>query len=1350
MKEQMINRMSKVFLIFFGLCLTHNSYAHRSTEEPVTKNQGDQPINYREDCKSATAQIDQNINNVRARLLSGGDVWWDLQDGKYVVPKTLPGQVEVSSIFAGAVWIGGLDPAGNLKIAAVDYRSGGQTDFFTGPIDPGTGATDLAICQNWDRFFKVLSVNVDAHNNNWERGQFSGDGISCDSIPDDVKYWPGKGNPYFLEKFEFELPNTGQGLGSFWDEDGDGEYDPCKGDFPIIEIRGCAPANRTQAKELVPDEMIFWIYNDAGGPHTLTQGRPILMEIQVQAFAFESNDEINDMTFQRYKLINRAPSDITQCYFAMWMDPDLGCFSDDYIGCDVSRSLAYVYNEDVLDGENGCTCSRGVPTYCDEIPILGLDYFRGPLAPKVKGPLGVLLDPAPGQQPDTIVELGMSSFIYYNNGSVGSPDQATTDPNIDTEYYQYLRGIWRDGSPITQGGDGYNPSSQDTIDYVFPNPPNSDKWSMCNEDLPFGDRRTLQASGPFLLKPGAINELIVGLVWVPDLVYPCPDISRLLFADDLGQSLFDNCFEIKDGPDAPDVDIIELDRELVLVLTNDTISSNNKFEKYLEADLNPVPDGLDSVFIFEGYQIYQLANENVTAQEINDVTKARLIRQVDVKNGISTLYNWRPAIEDPTPNNTEIVWTFERKVEGADQGISHTFLINEDDFAEGDRRLINHKGYYFMVLAYAHNNWADFDPREDLGQRMPYCAGRRNIKVTTGIPRPIIYKTLNAEYGEGVAVSRISGVGAGGTFLELTDDMYDKILAGTTDGVVSYAKGKGPIDVKIYNPLEVQDGKFRLSILGNFRGSSTCALDDGATWVMEDLNSGKVFASEQSIDNLNEQIFKDFGITVSIGQTADAGDRLTKANGVLGSTTTYANPSNPWLVFIPDGANQFFDFLKTGVDEDFYELDPDQAFSNIGEAAFVPFMMADYRETNQTISPGWKEANSGSSLRSKTRLEDLNNVDIVFTSDKTKWSRCVIVETANKQFRDLNYQPEGDVEQFDLRSAPSVGKDDSNGDGLPDADGDGIGMGWFPGYAVDVETGKRLNIFFGENSTYRGDLAQYLAGGQPIGADMMFNPTNQIFTQGVPGVPQSIWNFVTGGQHFIYVTRQEYDGCVSFRDRLDEKFTRNFKRDALKLVTWAGVPILNQGSSLLSYAQGLIPNDLVIKIRVDNPYSKEENFGLTSENFNCNDIGELPVYEFEISGAKAADLEGADKENALSQVNAVPNPYFGFSDYETSRLGSVVKFTNLPAKANITIYSLDGKFIRQFRRDERGIIQSNRPNPGINSTQELPDLEWDLKNSKGIPVASGVYLIHIEAPDLGLERTIKWFGVNRKFDPAGL
>src|SRR5690625_1443071 len=202
------------------------------------------------------------------------------------------------------------------------------------------------------------------------------------------------------------------------------KYDPLDGDYPIIEIRGCPVPQ-------YPDEMIFWIYNDAGSIHTQTQGHPIQMEVQVQAFAYATNDEVNNMTFQRYKLINRATQSIDSTYFAMWVDPDLGCPQDDYIGADTSRSLAYVYNEDAIDGIVGCECND-INTYCEHVPMLGIDYFRGPLDEHGE-------------------EIGMSSFTYYNNRGVGEWPDAMTDPEVAIEYYRYMSGSWKDGTPFTYG-----------------------------------------------------------------------------------------------------------------------------------------------------------------------------------------------------------------------------------------------------------------------------------------------------------------------------------------------------------------------------------------------------------------------------------------------------------------------------------------------------------------------------------------------------------------------------------------------------------------------------------------------------------------------------------------------------------------------------------------------------------------------------------------------------------------------------------------------------------------------------------------------------------------------------------
>jgi hypothetical protein len=77
---------------------------------------------------------------------------------------------------------------------------------------------------------------------------------------------------------------------------------------------------------------------------------PLVLEIRGQAFAFSTNDEINNMTFYSYEIINRSTFTLRETYFSQWVDPDLGWHLDDYIGCDVQRGLGYCYNGTPVDG----------------------------------------------------------------------------------------------------------------------------------------------------------------------------------------------------------------------------------------------------------------------------------------------------------------------------------------------------------------------------------------------------------------------------------------------------------------------------------------------------------------------------------------------------------------------------------------------------------------------------------------------------------------------------------------------------------------------------------------------------------------------------------------------------------------------------------------------------------------------------------------------------------------------------------------------------------------------------------------------------------------------------------------
>ena len=66
-------------------------------------------------------------------------MWWDLSNNLYEIPKGSG----INSIYCGAIWIGGLDAGGQLKITAMTYRQSGN-DFWPGPINQQTVDVDPA------------------------------------------------------------------------------------------------------------------------------------------------------------------------------------------------------------------------------------------------------------------------------------------------------------------------------------------------------------------------------------------------------------------------------------------------------------------------------------------------------------------------------------------------------------------------------------------------------------------------------------------------------------------------------------------------------------------------------------------------------------------------------------------------------------------------------------------------------------------------------------------------------------------------------------------------------------------------------------------------------------------------------------------------------------------------------------------------------------------------------------------------------------------------------------------------------------------------------------------------------
>src|SRR5690606_18921157 len=112
-------------------------------------------------CSPAQSLTEFFVNNVRTAAETGGNTWYDRANGNpyYEVPANEGNH----AIFAGSLWMGGEDPAGNLKLAAITFRQRGN-DFWPGPLSvDGTASIDEATCEIWDRFFLMSRQMVETH-----------------------------------------------------------------------------------------------------------------------------------------------------------------------------------------------------------------------------------------------------------------------------------------------------------------------------------------------------------------------------------------------------------------------------------------------------------------------------------------------------------------------------------------------------------------------------------------------------------------------------------------------------------------------------------------------------------------------------------------------------------------------------------------------------------------------------------------------------------------------------------------------------------------------------------------------------------------------------------------------------------------------------------------------------------------------------------------------------------------------------------------------------------------------------------------------------------------------------------
>jgi len=466
----------------------------------------------------------------------------------------------------------------------------------------------------------------------------------------------------------------------------------------------------------------------------------------------------------------------------------------------------------------------------------------------------------------------------------------------------------------------------------------------------------------------------------------------------------------------------------------------------------------------------------------------------------------------------------------------------------------------------------------------------------------------------GVNLTRLEGKGNGGMHLEINDQSINDILTSNEHRAMypTYLSGQGPVNITVVDSINITPGEYIFK-LENPTLTTQGAITSYGGWSILDSLGNIVDSSNQSIDIGIKKHIPQLGVYVSVKQQVNPGDDPLSCdgkNGLIYSSVDFDNPNDTWLSGVPDrddltGEYWGLNWIRAGAytNDDYSILsdynqneDPNGIYETVAEQTVSdPLLFGGTSFTGGTWAPYSFVSNMNdgpglnSSITNQAKMENLNSVDIVFTTDQSKWSRVCVVEAQDDLALAI-----GNQVKMGLRQSPSVDKQGNN-------DGSGtMGMGWFPGYAIDIETGERLNIIFSEDSWQTSEN----------GNDMLWNPTSNIidsmpfYNPSAPiGQQFSGGNWLLGGKHFIYVVNgsswvkgtedyingnwidvdnsPNYDEGAWIYNKLLNDISGVGKWRVFQNVSWVGVPLLAPGSTLLT-------NTATVKLRVTKPYIQYE------------------------------------------------------------------------------------------------------------------------------------------------------------------
>ncbi len=148
-----------------------------------------------------------------------------------------------------------------------------------------------------------------------------------------------------------------------------------------------------------------------------------------------------------------------------------------------------------------------------------------------------------------------------------------------------------------------------------------------------------------------------------------------------------------------------------------------------------------------------------------------------------------------------------------------------------------------------------------------------------------------------------------------------------------------------------------------------------------------------------------------------------------------------------------------------------------------------------------------------------------------------------------------------------------------------------------------------------------------------------------------------------------------------------------------------------------------------NPIEGIGGTGYTATNANqtlsiiyYRPIRGMPAFEVSITPEIAGANISAVKEGDLSLVNAVPNPYIMWSQYEQTSGVKRLLFTHLPPTGTLRIYTASGQMVQQMKWTAADLQRNCRATVNTKDCNDAGDLQWNMRTREDLEVGPGFYV----------------------------